>query len=228
MGSAAGPSQSIESGMVVPNPTPILRFIHVDNLHVLLKRGGLHAPHFTPNDGLVYRMIHNVEIQQQRHIRPVSCGPRGTIHDYVPFYFGYLSPMMLQLKTGQVQGYTEGQEPLIYLVSTAQAIQQNGIRYVFTNGHGIAALTDYFDDLAQLNEVDWRAVSLRYWRSTVDDMDQQRRKQAEFLVHRFCPWSLIQEVAVIDGTMRAKVEHVMAGFPEGLKRLVTVRRDWYY
>lgn len=38
------------------------------------------------------------------------------MHDYVPFYFGPLSPMMLNLKTGRVAGYEEDQEPLIYLV----------------------------------------------------------------------------------------------------------------
>ena len=30
------------------------------------------------------------------------------MHDYVPFYFGVLSPMLLQLKTGRVTGYNEG------------------------------------------------------------------------------------------------------------------------
>ena len=33
-------------------------------------------------------------------------------------YFGYLAPMLLQLKTGRVAGYQEGQSPLLYLVST--------------------------------------------------------------------------------------------------------------
>ena len=41
-------------------------------------------------------------------------------------------------------------------------------------------------------------VYQRYWKDNLDDMDRQRRKQAEFLVHRFCDWSLINEIAVID------------------------------
>jgi len=90
--------------------------LHIDNLAVVLQRGGLHAPLHVPVDGLTYRTIHNVDIQNERHVRNISCGPGGTIHDYVPFYLGPLSPMMLQLKTGRVAGYTEGQTPLIYLV----------------------------------------------------------------------------------------------------------------
>jgi len=125
--------------MTVPIPTPILRLIHVDNLRILLQRGGIHAANFTPNDSLAYRVIHRQDMQDARHVRHVPCGPGGTVHDYVPFYFGYLSPMLLQLKTGRVHGYAEGQEPLVYLVSDAQAVQASGAGFVFTDGHGIPA-----------------------------------------------------------------------------------------
>jgi hypothetical protein len=46
--------------MAPPIPTPIFRLVHVDNLDLLLRRGGLHAPKHTPADGLPYRTIHNV------------------------------------------------------------------------------------------------------------------------------------------------------------------------
>jgi hypothetical protein len=104
--------------VTVPTPTPIYRIVHIDNLPTLLRRAGLHAPNYRPNDGLPYRTIHNVSIQQVRHTRRIPCGPGGTLHDYVAFYFGYLAPMLLQLKTGRVAGYQEGQSPLLYLVST--------------------------------------------------------------------------------------------------------------
>lgn len=52
--------------MRVPYPTPVYRFMHVDNLHVCLPRGGLHAPNYIPEDGRPYKTIHNVEIQDER------------------------------------------------------------------------------------------------------------------------------------------------------------------
>jgi hypothetical protein len=52
-----------------------------------------------------------------------------------------MSPMMLQLKTGQVAGYNEGQQPLIYLVSSAQVVEAADIRFVFSDGHGLARFT---------------------------------------------------------------------------------------
>src|SRR5207247_760956 len=123
----------------------------------------------------------------------VTRGPGGTIHNSEPYYLSYLSPMMLQLKTGQVAGYHERQAPLIYLVSSAQAVADTGSGFVFTDGHGLALFTDWFDSLQRLDAVDWDMVYQRYWSDNVNDMDRQRRKQSEFLVHQLCPWSLIQE-----------------------------------
>lgn len=214
--------------MAAPNPTPVYRFIHIDNLKGYLARGGLHSPNHCPDDGLIYRTIHNEEVQNKRHVTDIPCGPRGTIHDYVPFYFGYLSPMMLNLKTGRVPGYDEGQTPLIYLVSTAQAVRDSGVGFVFSNGHGLATFTDWFDNLAQLDQVDWNMVYQRYWSDTLEDMDRQRRKQAEFLVHRFCDWSLIRTIGVINQDMKRRVEEILGAYPAALHKPVVVHPDWYY
>jgi hypothetical protein len=169
-----------------------------------------------------------VEIQGVRHIRNLPCGPGGTLHDYVPFYFGYLSPMLLQLKTGRVTGYNEGQEPLVYLKTTVQAVEQAGLGFVFSDGHGIAAFTSWYADSSRLNEVDWTMVYERYWRDEVSDMDRQRRKQAEFLIHRTCPWALIQEIGVVNTPMKTRVEEILNGFPAAMRRVVNVQPRWYY
>jgi len=211
-----------------PDPTRILRFTHVDNLDTIIRRGGLHAPNHVPNDALPYSFCHDAEVHGARATVDVKAGPRGTIHDYIPFYFGYLSPMMLQLKTGQVPGYHEGQEPLIYLVSSAQAVQSAGLKFVFSDGHGLATFTEWFDDLANLDAVDWTMVNQRYWTDNINDMDRQRKKQAEFLVHHFCPWSLIHEIVVIDSAMQQRVEAIQSTFSVEQRRVVTINRNWYY
>ncbi len=129
--------------------------------------------------------------------------------------------MMLNLKTGRVSNYTEGQTPLIYLVTTAQAVSDSGARFVFSNGHGLATFTCWFDDLERLDRVDWSIVYERYWKDTLEDMDRQRRKQAEFLVHRFCDWSLIREIGVINQVMKQRVEEILSGYPAKLCLLHT-------
>ena len=214
--------------MQVPKPTPIYRIMHVANLHVCLKRGGIHAPNFAPNNGLTYTTIHNLEIQTQRRVLHVPCGPGGVIHDYVAFYFGPRSPMLYQLHTGFVNGYREGQEPIIYLVSTAQAVKEAGFPYVFSDGHGIANFTAWYEDLEHLSQIDWHTVYAKIWKDTVQDMDRQRRKQAEFLIHQFCDWSLIQKIAVVNSEMKTKVEEILSRFPSSMRRDVEVQSSWYY
>jgi len=136
--------------------------------------------------------------------------------------------MMLNLKTGRVPGYDEGQELLIYLVTTAQVVRDSNAGFVFSNGHGLATFTDWFDDLANLDKVDWSVVYERYWKDTLEDMDRQRRKQAEFMVHKYCDWSLIQEIGVINQAMKTKVEAVFADYPAGMHKPVAVKSEWYY
>lgn len=213
---------------MLPQPTPIYRLLHIDNLPIVLQRGGLHAPNFTPNDGLTYRTIHNTDVQTARRTTLIPCGPRGSVHDYVPFYFGYLSVMLLNLKTGRVDGYDEGQEPLIYLKSTAQAVEQSGAGYVFSDGHGLASFTGWYDALCHLDEVDWNIANERYWRDTDEDNDRKRRKQAEFLVHRFCPWELIQEIGVLNGHMRDVAQAHLDNAPAAHRPVVNIRGEWYY
>ena len=213
--------------MKMPEPTPIYRIVHIDNLPMLLERQGLHAPNSQPNDGNPYRIIHNEEIQAKRRQRQVPCGPQGVIHDYVPFYFGPRSPMLFQLHTGWVKDYTDGQEPIIYLVSTVQRVVEAGLPFVFSDGHGIKAFTKWFSSLGDLVKVDWDAAYATIWKDTIEDMDRQRRKQAEFLVHQFCPWEVIDSIGVRSQAMKERVERTL-GAVASAARPVVIRTDWYY
>ena len=209
-------------------PTWLYRLVHVDNLATLLQRGCLHAPNRTPDDGLPYRTIHDAGVQANRRIQPIPCGPGGTVHDYVPFYFGPLSVMLLKLKSGQVEGYREGQAPLVYLVAKAEVLAESGCRFVFSDGHGLARFTGWHDDLARLDAVDWSLVGARYWSDQPDDNDRQRRKQAEFLVWQELDWALIAGIAVYDEAMRQRVEEILQRFPQRHQPPVKVVRQWYY
>jgi len=214
--------------MPAPIPTPIFRLVHIDNLRLLLLRGGLHAPNHAPVDGDAYRTIHRQDVQGKRRAVSIPCGPRGSIHDYVPFYFGYRSPMLFQLKTGWVAGYDEGQEPLIYLTTSCQTVMARGGAFAFSDGHGLAKFTAWFDDLDGLGQVDWDMVYQQYWADSPQDMDRQRRKQAEFLIHQFCPWDWIQEIGVLNEAARAQVAVTVGTFGAGLSRPVLIRPGWYY
>jgi hypothetical protein len=212
----------------VRSPTLLYRLVHIANLPTLLQRRKLHAPNFTPSDGLLYRTIHSSQVQANRHLRALPCGPGGTIHDYVPFYFGPLSPMLLNLKTGRVEGYSEGQEPLIYLVTTVQDVVSSSARYVFSDGHGLATFTSWYDDLSQMDQVDWALVGERYWSDQPDDNDRQRRKQAEFLIHRELDWTVIRGIAVYNSTMKDLVTENLDAQLGAHRPRISIEGSWYY
>lgn len=92
--------------------------------------------------------------------------------------------------------------------------------------HGLQAITRWYDDLERLDALDWKAIHTTYWRST-EDPDLTRRKQAEFLVHRFLPWDALLGIACYDAVVASDVERRLAEMPERTTA-VRVRPDWYY
>lgn len=173
-----------------------------------------------------YKNIAYDELQDRRSTTIVPCGPGGVLHDYVPFYFAPRSPMLLAIHKGYVEGYTAGQDSIIYLVSTAQAVEQASGKFAFTDGHGIMTITDFFDDLQNLDKIDWAIMKEKYWANTEDDGDRKRRRQAEFLIHSSCPWNLISDIVVIDKQTEEVVLELLK--EAGHKPRVRVKPSWYY
>jgi hypothetical protein len=165
-------------------------------------------------------------VQRRRARRHVPYKPYGTVHDYVPFYFAPRSPMLYTIVQGNVHSYSEGQDPLVYLVSTVQAIHEAHLQFVFTDGHCIIEYTNFYDDLADLSQIDWSLMRAHYWANTPDDSDRVRRRQAEFLVYRACPWHLITEIGVINREIKKVVVDSLER--SSYKPPVIVRNSWYY
>lgn len=205
--------------------TPILHLTHLGNLPAILATGGLWSPSQMPQGAQPASIAHG-HIQSRRATRVVPCGPGGTLHDYVPFYFGERSPMLYANHTGYVAGNQGGQAPLVYLVAYAQQVAAAGHGWVFTDGHAVIAFTRFFDDFAHLNQVDWQTVHAQWWNDTPQDPDRKRRKQAEFLVHGFFPVGLVREIVVLNQQVRAQVNQVLNA--AGVALPVRVDPAWYY
>lgn len=135
--------------------------------------------------------------------------------------------MLFRLHKGEIDGFKIGQEPIIYLVAHAQDFCKG--EFVFSNGHGIHHLTQWYDDLKDLNKVDWSMVESKFWKDDpFEDNDRQRRKQAEFLVYKFCCWTYIRGIAVFNKTTQATVLETLHSYPKELHRPVEIIRKWYY
>ena len=88
------------AGVVVPVPTPIYHITHVNNLPLIMADRGLRCNADLRRGRVAYSDIAYGNIQDRRARTAVTCGPRGLLHDYVPFYFGPRSPMLLTISSG--------------------------------------------------------------------------------------------------------------------------------
>ncbi|MBV9387481.1 MAG: DUF4433 domain-containing protein [Chroococcidiopsidaceae cyanobacterium CP_BM_ER_R8_30] len=206
-------------------PTPIYHFTHVNNLVSILAQGLLSNNVLKQGD-ISYTDVAHRSVQDRRATKSVSCGPGGVLHDYVPFYFAPRSPMLFTISKGNVEGYSQGQEPLIYISSTAQAVKAAALPFVFTDGHGIMAITKFFDDLIDLREIDWAVMARRYWKDTPEDNERCRRRQAEFLIHGCFPWNLTREIGVMNFARETQVRRIIKISPH--QPQIRVHSEWYY
>jgi hypothetical protein len=207
-------------------PTSIYHITHKDNLRGIVAGGALIAQSQIKRQAVGFCNIAHSNIQDRRAQTPVPCGPGGFLHDYVPLYFAPRSPMLYAIHKGNVDGCTAGQADIVYLVTRAQRIQSEGLDFVFTDGHGTMALSDFFDDLADLEELDWEIMRSKYWADTDQDPDRKRRRQAEFLVYRRLPWSMIEEICTMNGDVASEVQEIIRYTTN--QPSVNIRRNWYY
>jgi len=140
----------------------------------------------------------------------------------VPFYFGPRSPMLYAIKNGKVDGCNDQRE-IIYLVSTAEAVAEAGLPFVFTNGHAIIGYVDHFNRLEDLENVPWDVIRAKYWNNFEDG---RCKRQSEFLVYDFFPLSLVGSIGVFNTTRLGQVEGILEG--AGASIDVNVCNQWYF
>ncbi len=211
-------------------PTSIYHMTHIRNLESIIDAGGLMAKNMLDQKQIGYADIAHQGIQDRRATVRVPYGAKGVLHDYIPFYFAPCSPMLYAIKMGNVAGYQEGQNSIIYFVCEAESVSSTEIEFAFTDGHAIMGYSSFYNDLNFLsNQIDWDVMNTNYWADTDEDGDRKRRRQAEFLIHEFFPWHLIREIGVINSQMKGEREKLKNYY----KMLTTtppvkVYSNWYY
>lgn len=199
----------------------LFHMTHVKNLPSIFKNKGLLAYSEIAAQNTSYKDIANSSIQVRRSGTHVPVSPGGDLHDYVPFYFAPRSPMLFSVINNGIN-----QRDIVYFVTETSKIQQSGLPYIFTDGHAIMFLTEFYSRLDDLDKVDWAIMKELYWADTEEDPDRKRRRQAEFLVHRQVPLDLFTGFAVIDEEMKNKVKDLLR--IHQIDKPIGVRRQFYY
>lgn len=203
----------------------LFRMTHIDNLRINLKVG-LYAPNARRYPE--YINIGDETLIEQRGVFTLPVAPGGVLGDYVPFYFGGCSPMLLNIKTGHRGIKQRDQREIVYLCSHIDMIAQACPEYCFTDGHAKDRLTAFYNQLSDLDKIDWRAVDLKYWASTEDEPDNMRRKQAEFLVKTHVPLSCLSGIIVLDDIAAEAVNIIREETGCELPVHIDYKRKYYY
>jgi hypothetical protein len=200
----------------------IYHITHVDNLPRILGQGRLWCDAQRIARAVNSTNIGYSHIKARRLHHRVTVASGGTLGDYVPFNFCPRSVMLYVVSRGH-DDYTDGQRPIVHLVSSVHTIIASGRPWFFTDRHADLGYAQQFDTLADLPHVDWTVMPLRQWGG---DQDVKEKRRAEFLVHQWCPWTAISAIGVIDDARASEVEQVLGSATH--KPSVEVHRDWYY
>ncbi|MEI6286602.1 MAG: DUF4433 domain-containing protein [Bacillota bacterium] len=209
-----------------PDNVRLYHITHATNLSGIIEAGGLWSDNACAEKGISSLNIGYSRLKARRLTTPVPLRTGKYVGDYVPLYFANRMPMLYAISQNQVVEYSGEQREIIYLVTTIGDVLRRCENWLFTDGHAVESISGFYNDLADLEQLDWNLVEAWSWRNTTDDNDRKRRKQAEFLVEKYLPWECINKIAVYDEIMVGRVKTALAGAahcPE-----VCVESKWYY
>jgi len=206
-----------------PEKALIWRIVHRDNLPWILDNG-LHCA-TSEAQAPEYVNIGNVDLIDKRRSRQVPISPEGVLADYVPFYFTPFSVMMQNIHSGwSVQ--QRSNDEIVILVSSLYRVEELGLPFVFTNAHAYPSWTNYYSDLANLDQIDWSILQRRDFKRDPDDPRKMERYQAEALIHHHLPITGLLGIMCHTDAMKVRIEADVAA--RGLTLPVHARPKWYF
>ncbi|MGQ0776964.1 MAG: DUF4433 domain-containing protein [Pseudonocardiales bacterium] len=142
-----------------PERALLYHFTHLNNLASILRCGRLVADGGTAAAGLAID-VGDAGVKETRRRRLVPITPGGVVADYVPFYLATRSPIMFRIacdhRDGVVGRYPDGDDPLVYLMTSMDRLVASGLQWVVTDGNAAASVTQFTSspkDLATM--IDW-------------------------------------------------------------------------
>jgi hypothetical protein len=191
---------------------PAYHMTHIDNLEGILRAGNLRP--YSKMRGQSYRNLANQDVQDGRALVRMEQTGRP-LHDYVPLYFGFQTPMV---------AWNQEENPnLLFLRFSLSILSRSGV--VISDGNARSKATRFrqFQGLDDLSILNVKAIqTLKY----AKDPEVKRMKQAEILVPDFIPISEIYDVICYSQTTAKAVLQILNSC--GIKKSVNVNPGWYF
>lgn len=208
-------------------PIKIYHIVHVDRLSSILTDG------YLLSDAVISQRTNNGSMIglskiKKRRLEELKLKSHSDLHvgNCVPFYFCPRSVMLylIHCRNSELE-YQEGQEPIIHLQADFNQViewadsQNPPVRWAFTSSNAGSKYFEDFNNVNDLNQIDWQAVQARNWQG------QKEGKQAEFLLENKFPWHLIEHIGV-HPSHYTQVVNALRG--QQHQPQVTIEPTWYY
>lgn len=199
----------------------IFRITHINNIEHIIENGITHRNSTRQNPN--YVTIGDSSLISTRSSKII---PNGTsIGDYIPFYFGFRSPMLFVIQRGYNNVPIQRPTNIVYCVSSIQEIISSKIDFLYTDGHATDTFTTFYepDQINDIeNQLDFDAIQAKFWNDE-NDLDLKRRKEAELLLSSDLPVDRI--LGYIVYSEYTKKELVKKGINE---QIIAVRPNYYF
>jgi hypothetical protein len=205
------------------NKALIFRIVHRDNVPWTLASGlySRNAEVQDPN----YRTIGNPELIAKRQTRNILISPGGTLSDYIPFYFTPFSPMMYNIKTGRGVSHVPNRDIAI-LVSSLHKMKDSGVSFVFSDRHAYLQQAVYYNNIDNLDVIDWAILQRKDFRRDPDDPEKIERYQAEALIYNHLPVGSLIGIVCYTDLVSTQFQNLVA--EKGLNLKVVNQSGWYF
>jgi hypothetical protein len=182
----------------------VYHFTHIDNLPSLLKNGFL-ANNHEDFPAVESTSIAASSIQERRATMNVPCGVGGVVHDYVPFYFGSLSPMLL----GVVNKKNIDQSDILYFEFPISILNRTGAVFTDASANTVSP-PNFYDNGQYLTRLNWAEIDSLKWKSDSEALRHQR--MAELLVPYSINVQAASRVVVWNNAVRNEVTRIVNHF----------------
>lgn len=210
--------------LLSPDRALMFRLTHVRNIRWILEHG-LHARSSSTRDPAFIR-IGLEQLIERRRTFPVPTDPGGTLADYVQIYFTPRSVMAYNIQTGYNDVEQHKPDDLVYIVASLPQLVEHGAAVVFTDRHAALRTANFYSDLSDLHQIDWRILQNSDFQRDADDPGKTERYQAEAFVYRHLPVELIAGIAcyssAVHDTLMREAEDA------GCAVRVETRPRWYF
>lgn len=173
-------------------------FTHLENIESILENGLL-STNKKNERKIAHVDLANENIQLRRSEMEVPCEPKGTIHDYIPFYFTARNPMLL----GVLNRKNIDQPLIVYIAVSIEKLLENNV--VFTDASANTMVPpSFYNNPKHLDKLNWDLINSKKWTET--DKDKLHARMAEVLILNEMPIEWINSYIVYNEMAKKEIE----------------------